>query len=239
MTITKQFLKTVALPLAIAAYEVTADWTPSLPAGYTLVGTIKLAWPLGKLSPDNPFFGFVARDAAGAVFVAIRGTTSLDEWIDDFDAVLVNVGGFSVAEGFQHVFESLLPSLRAALAPADDVCFIGHSLGAAIALLAAASFRAEACVVFEAPRVGDAAWADHCGGSVGAIVRVSNTKDIVTHQPGRPLYEHPGLAAIFDGWKLFASLDEKLDVHREHSLEFACTPGVAGMGDPLVLVELS
>jgi predicted lipase len=244
MIIDKAFLLSVALPLAEAAYTVVAE-TPVLPAGYALIRSIQLDRPLGKISPDNPYFGFVAT-AGNVVYIAIRGTQTPDEWVDDFESVLEDVGGFKVHAGFQRLLELLLPSIRAAIAPTRsgmEFCVIGHSLGAAAATLVAASIAGGTslpvtCIVFASPRVGDVAWKAHCDENV-CLVRVSNTRDIVTHIPPRPEFIHAGMAAVFNGWLNAINVGQALDVHFEHSLSASYRPGIAKMLDSLALIDLT
>jgi predicted lipase len=253
----------VALPLAEAAYNVTTA-TPDVPAGYTLAGPIRADKLLGKISPDNPFFGFVVY-AGNVVYIAIRGTETPDEWIDDFDALLVDCGGFKIHAGFQTVFEALQPSIMTAVETAvrngSEICVIGHSLGAAVATLVAASIASNektsaaqlakvgsvapagswppvTCIVFASPRVGDVAWKAHCDANV-CLVRVSNTKDIVTHVPPRPEFIHAGMTAVFDGWLNAINIGQALDAHFEHSLEGSYGPGVAKMPNALALIDLT
>jgi hypothetical protein len=244
LTIDKAFLLETALPLAEAAYNVVSE-TPALPAGYALIRAIKLDRPLGKISPDNPYFGFVAT-AGNVVYIAIRGTETPDEWIDDFESVLEDVGGFKVHAGFQRLLEALLPSIRAAIVGARagmQFCIIGHSLGAAAASLVAASIASGTtlpvtCIVFASPRVGDVPWKTYCDAKV-TLVRVSNTKDIVTHVPPRPQFIHAGMAAVFDGWLNAINIGQALDAHFEHSLQASYGPGIAKMADALALIALT
>jgi hypothetical protein len=244
MLIDKAFLLEVALPLAEAAYTVVSE-TPALPAGYASIRSIQLDRPLGKISPDNPYFGFVAT-AGNVVYIAIRGTETPDEWIDDFESVLEDVGGFKVHAGFQRLLEALLPSIRSAIADTragTQFCVIGHSLGAAAATLAAASIAGGTslpvtCIVFASPRVGDVAWKTHCDAKI-TLVRVSNTKDIVTHCPPRPQFIHAGMTAVFDGWLNAISVGQALDAHFEHSLPASYGPGIAKMPEALALIALT
>lgn len=246
MIVDKQFLLDTALRLAEAAYTVSSD-TPSVPDGYTFVSTIKVNISLGTLSADNPYFGLILL-SGGVLYVLIRGTASLDEWIDDFDATPVNCGPYKVHAGFERVFEAVLPSVATAVkaavnASAKEICIIGHSLGAAVATriaswLATGTSLPLNCIVFASPRVGDSAFQSFVDAKVN-LLRVTNTKDLVTHVPPRPEYVHAGEACVFDGWSIAKDLAQRLDTRFEHSLELSYGPGVDLMPDQLVRVALS
>ncbi|HVY92603.1 MAG TPA: lipase family protein [Bryobacteraceae bacterium] len=246
MIVDKDFLLSVALPLAEAAYQVTpgpSSFAP--PCGFTLASLIKLDAPIGGLSIDNPYFGFMAvREKV--IYIAIRGTQSLDEWIKDFDAAPVELNNYAVHAGFNAVLESLFPSIRQAiwsLARADfEICVIGHSLGAALASLIALKLSAGTslpvnCIAFASPRVGDANFGRAVRRSID-LLRVTNTKDLVTHVPPRPEYVHAGDAVAFDGWDFAAGIEQKLDAKFAHSLEQSYLPGVQSMPNRLTRIEL-
>jgi predicted lipase len=247
MIIDKDFLASTALPLAEAAYTVSSEMsTPALPAGFTLASLIKLDAPIGRLSADNPYFGFIAvREKA--VYIAIRGTQTLDEWIKDFDAEPVELQNFRVHAGFNSVLESLFPSIRQAiwgLARADfEICIVGHSLGAALASLLALKLSGGtslpiSCIAFASPRVGDENFGRAVRRSID-LLRVTNTKDLVTHVPPRPEYVHAGDAVVFDGWKFAEGIEQRLDAAFAHSLEASYARGIASMPNRLPRIELN
>ena len=95
---------------------------------------------------DDPgAFGFVLQeDATKSVIVSFRGTQTPKEWAADFAAVAVpfrEVQGFGwVHVGFDAFYHSVRESIRRALQGVDAsarVTVVGHSLGAAMALLCA------------------------------------------------------------------------------------------------------
>lgn len=137
------------------------------------------------------------------VVVAFRGTEP-DSWQDVLaDARLTQVpsptGTGLVHAGFAAALELVWAPLTAALAPllrGRTLWFCGHSLGAALATLAAMRHPAtHAVCTFGCPRVGDHAFAAAFTGRLaGRSLRYVNHHDIVTHVPApvQPpfLYKH-------------------------------------------------
>jgi len=135
----------------------------------------------GAYAPPSP-------EGRGEVFVVFRGTADLRNWITDLDCELVNerisesVSGAKIHAGFQQALKSVIPELRETLTrlalERRDVYFTGHSLGGALAMLAAARMQNEEwrmqnenssrpipnspgiwLYTFGQPRVGNAAFA--------------------------------------------------------------------------------
>jgi triacylglycerol lipase len=129
---------------------------------------------------------------AGAVIVAFRGTES-DEWPDVLtDAEVPQIpwqaGRGSVHEGFARAVQEIWPKLTARLDKRRGnrtVWFCGHSLGAALATLAADKFDdARGVCTFGSPRVGDPAFArEFTTRFVNRCARYVNDHDVVTHVP--------------------------------------------------------
>jgi hypothetical protein len=135
------------------------------------------------------------------VLVAFRGTQS-DQWSDILDDALflpVRWGDTNtfVHDGFKRALERLWPLLGPKLenlAKSRSVWFTGHSLGAALATLAAAKFEPTVglCTV-GSPRVGDADFVAALEARMGPrIARYVADADIVTHVPPPLPYRHVG-----------------------------------------------
>jgi hypothetical protein len=138
---------------------------------------------------------------AGAVIVAFRGTEQdqLGDAFDDARFGLVRATHGSVHEGFRDALDRVWPAILGkltALAGSRTVWFSGHSLGAALATLAADRLPTTAGVcTIGSPRVGDRAFAAAFDARFGArAVRYVSGADIVTHVPPPfPLpYKHVG-----------------------------------------------
>jgi triacylglycerol lipase len=137
----------------------------------------------------------------GAVIVAFRGTEPdrLGDAFDDALVALVRATHGAVHEGFRDALDRVWPALLARLTPlaaSRAIWFSGHSLGAAVATLAADRFPATAGVcTLGSPRVGDRAFAAAFDARFGdRAARYVNDADIVTHLPTPfPLpYAHVG-----------------------------------------------
>jgi len=142
--------------------------------------------------------GFAAATEECA-FVVFRGTRDLRNWITDLDCGLVEVRlpnadcGLKgeVHEGFLRALEAVWEELGVMLDKIArgraEIFFAGHSLGGALAMLAAARWEAQSpggdgsasrpylapwLYTFGQPRVGNGAWArwyDDCGRAVPAL----------------------------------------------------------------------
>jgi hypothetical protein len=131
--------------------------------------------------------GFVARHPGKRItVVAFRGTeaTRPEDLFVDLLAGFVAWGGGSVHRGFAMAYEPVRGKLADALERAEPALLItGHSLGAALATLAAAEHRARSprLVTFGSPRVGDAHFRAMLDGI--AVRRFVNCADVVTRVP--------------------------------------------------------
>jgi predicted lipase len=203
----------------------------TLPAGYVWVGTImadpqKAAAAMAAANPDqqrlanstvleSAIFGLVAWNAATATaLVAIRGTSTINDWLADIDAVAVPFRSYPAAGlvhmGFQLVYEHIRDSIQTILAAscagATRVIVTGHSLGGALAILCAMDLKGNAIVrpvpelhTFAGPRTGDPGFAKNFDSAVPVCNRVVNFMDVVPQVPLPPLYEHVGTEILVHG----------------------------------------
>ncbi|WP_255020225.1 lipase family protein [Cyanobium sp. WKJ7-Wakatipu] len=148
---------------------------------------------------------FVEQDAAQGfacsdlVLVCFRGTESTADWLSNLKVIpkAVNELGSSVHAGFWEQFEALRPQLERLISPHRQLPLLvtGHSLGGAIAALAAASWAASsnlrALYTYGQPAVARDRALDQLAEALGGHYhRLVNDSDIVPRVP--PGYRHAG-----------------------------------------------
>lgn len=231
----------VDLLLAAAAYTVMDGGKPALPPGFVQTALIEadsamVAAATNRPGPnpamtamvkDTNIFGLMGRNTSSrTAFVSFRGSSDLSDWLADFDvipATYLPVSGFGqVHGGFQDVYECVRASIAANLAGATAGCekilVTGHSLGAALAVLAApdisravppipANTAEPRLVTFGGPRVGLPDFAAAFNAAIESCFRVVNFLDIVPLVPPAP-YVHVGAEIAVDsggpvdvGWR--------------------------------------
>ena len=149
--------------------------------------------------------GFAVRGPAGVV-VSFRGTepTNILDWFSDFNYHSLDFckshgfepsvipgsvhGGFAAA--LNVIRKDLLDAVVALAEPGTPVWITGHSLGGALAVLAAAVLKFEAKLeiaglyTYGQPRVGDAEFCTALDDALGGqFIRYVNDQDIVPHMP--------------------------------------------------------
>jgi len=226
MTFDPRFALDVLLPINTAAYQLSWNQTIKLPGGWEQVATITVdpsvisqqtASGLAKIAiSENCDWGIAARKDDVAV-IAIRGTETPQQWLEDFDALATPVahGGWWTHHGFEEVYLTIRSSLGAAyqsVSGAATIHVTGHSLGAAVALLAAVDHANPNAWTFAGPRVFAAGARFDC-------FRIVNHWDIVPNVPVPPVYEHVGTPINVDG-------GFTLDPAVAHSLDQSYAPGL-------------
>ena len=142
----------------------------------------------------------LALRAADFSLVAFRGTEpdSANDLLADVQALLIDwpTGG-RVHAGFAREFAKLWPSLERFVAATElPIWLTGHSLGAALAILAASRIRPANLITFGAPRVGEREFGRRL--SI-AGERVVNCCDAVCVLPPELLgYRHTGRLRYLD-----------------------------------------
>ena len=180
---------------------------------------VAAAWGFANLEPLNvqhkvAIFlkvtdtrGFVAAGDK-ATIVGFSGTDppNLANWITNFDAGMTEFDGARIHAGFLRATLAARPLLEAALdrlhVSGRPLYVVGHSLGAAVAVVAAHLIARDpqrpvsGVYAFGMPRTGDQAFAAACGALLGdRIYRLVHGNDIV---PGVPFdlakfnYRHVG-----------------------------------------------
>jgi len=139
---------------------------------------------------------FVAATPA-AVLVAFRGTESLGDWIADLNLASINRPYGTIHRGFHFAYQDIRPQVEQALATLGNrqLLLTGHSLGAALATIAAVElsdrFRIAGIYTYGQPRVGTSGFRSFFNQRFGnKLYRFVNDDDIVPRIP--PGYLHVG-----------------------------------------------
>ncbi len=170
-----------------------------------------LSWDTIKSFSNNrtDTQGFVAANADHVV-VAFRGTEprEIEDWLTDlrYNYYRNKVGGGNVHNGFWTAWKSVrgkvLDELQSAVTNKQTIWFTGHSLGAALATLAARDmpkkFKPAAVNTFGSPRCGSPQYVKAYNVHVKRFV---NENDIVPHVPLQGMfqkykYDHVGQRRI-------------------------------------------
>lgn len=173
------------------------------------------------------------------LFVVFRGTLSPGEKITNWmahrqDAAFDDLSGGGVHRGFHRCYESVRDDIHRFLdahaAPEHSIRVAGHSLGGALAALAAMGiatcglpFRRLEVFSFASPRTGSARWARHFDRQPIAAWRIANRRDLVARMPPTFLgYRHAGTPLLFTSPPGIPP----------HSLHAAYLPGLARLSHP-------
>ena len=161
---------------------------------------------LGIKSERVPY-GYLARDSfTGAYHVFIRGTDTAIEWLEDFEAIpAVQVPfmlpGCCAHNGFTRLYTSLGMTdgtpLKARCSGLRISTVNGHSLGGALATLAAVDIRADA-ILWAAPRVFTPTSAWVVDAMRLNLTRIVNPADLVPKAPPEAMgFAHVGTEVPF------------------------------------------
>jgi triacylglycerol lipase len=124
--------------------------------------------------------------------LVFRGADELMDWLTNLGVRLIRWAGAGlVHEGFRDAFETVWPEVESLLVEEDSpIFYTGHSLGAALATLAAARRPPQALYTYGSPSVGDKVFTASLSGV--RAYRVVNNRDIVTTVPPPLGYHHAG-----------------------------------------------
>jgi triacylglycerol lipase len=195
---------------------------------------LKAEWGAVNFKPfdvnDTQAF-LVANESA--VVLAFRGTVTIQDWLTDARIKLIPSTAGRVHLGFSraldHVWDDLLDTVLAWKSNDQTLWITGHSLGGALATLAAnrlsstdAGVPVAGLYTFGQPRVGDKAFAENFNREMPhSAFRMVNDEDAVTRVPWPPAYRHIGREYVFDRegtfapaswWRKFVSRSESVAV---------------------------
>lgn len=154
----------------------------------------------GKSFDRSNVQGFWAT-AGSVALLAFRGTSNTGQWIRDARFFPVSHPWGRIHAGFRDGVadvEQDLAFFDAVLKPSTTIWITGHSLGGALALVAAARLKMKGFSsrlnTFGQPRVGLSGFADRFSVELpGSLYRFVNQSDIVTRLPPGLFYSHTGI----------------------------------------------
>ncbi|POR40052.1 lipase family protein [Methylobacterium sp. V23] len=181
--------------------EILAAWGLGLPKGGIIAKSVATPLPIARTEAF-----LAAKDGVG--FLSFAGTDPivLEDWITDFR---IRSSPDGVAEGFSIAAESVLPEIGELLRAIRCRALVvtGHSLGGALAVLAATSLRRAGFPVtsvytFGMPRAGGEAFQRSYNALVGGVTyRLVHGADIVPSVPPSGLgFRHVGRVLHCPSW---------------------------------------
>ena len=141
---------------------------------------------------------------AGCQYLAFRGTESPLDWLTDANVDRVGYRGFQVHEGFLRAYRSAYASIVSKLDVNRSLIITGHSLGGALATLAAydllmSGFLVNAVYTFGSPRVGCKRFAAAFNLEFrNRSYRIIHSADIVCRLPTPWRYRHVDASVFYD-----------------------------------------
>ncbi len=167
-------------------HDVEEDTLPPTPLRSSFLTKAGLRQVEFFVSPKTDTQAYLVESVGSPLFAALvfRGTENAKDFLIDLKTIRTPVSGDSVSvhEGFLEAFESVWPKISTKL---DEVkrplFFTGHSLGAALATLAASRRAPQALYTFGSPLVGNDAFVSTLKNV--AVYRVVDDEDGVAHVP--------------------------------------------------------
>jgi triacylglycerol lipase len=169
-------------------------YTTELESDYDIIEILK-AKPIDHLLfPDSEeSFGFIVKNKmSGITFIIFRGTQTNSDWMANANIDQVKHPWGLVHEGFYEIyrqFEPVISNLSKV-----RVVISGHSLGGALATLAAANLSISGLSVylynFASPRVGDVSFVKMFNTNIPNAFSVINLQDIVPTLPPAIVHDY-------------------------------------------------
>lgn len=185
-----------------------------------------------KKNSDTQGFGYVSGDTA---FIVMRGTTSATDWRTDLTMGVTTDDDLSAEDraiignpeprrhlGFARAWghaakdiEDWLVNTAQKKHGAKHLCFSGHSLGGALALVGAHDFAkrkvatADAVITYAAPKVGGKKFRDEYTalGLSERTLRCESPEDLVTYGSTHADFTNPGVSCPVDKRPMIAGME--------------------------------
>lgn len=202
---TSEYRPTNALWLAelcrlVYRHDVEEDTPPPQPTRTSFLEMAGFRQRKFFLAPATDTQAMLVEFVGGSPFAVLvfRGTErALKDVVTDLEIGKLRLGGVSkdIHEGFLEAFNSVWGDIASELAQLPATCplfYAGHSLGAALATLAAASRAPQALYTFGSPRVGNQVFVESL--AQFPIHRVVDDRDLVPTLPPEIMkFQHAGV----------------------------------------------
>lgn len=169
--------------------------------GY-LAGFVGVYWINDPSHDTQGYIGYTPSQET--IYVSFRGSESVQNWIDNLNAILTNYplcSNCEVHKGFYGAEQSSINNIISQVKslktkyPTYKVLVTGHSLGAALATLTsldllAAGISPVRLFNYGSPRVGNDEFAAYVSTKLTDRSRVTHHKDMVVHSPMHERFTH-------------------------------------------------
>ncbi len=196
--------------LSAAAYCETNTYKTRIFKGYSTGFVVTDV--IDDVSEDvQGYIGYMASQSS--IYVVFRGSTSIEDWANNLDAVLTaypRCSGCEVHAGFYKAEQANIKFIIDRVSylknqyPEYTVVVAGHSLGAAMATLTSLDLLAQSSVIkptpqspqglrmfhFGSPRVGNTNFAQYASNTILDRHRNTHYKDMVPHVPMHERFTH-------------------------------------------------
>lgn len=155
-----------------------------------------------EATDSHGFLGVMS--SQNTIYIVFRGSTSTTNWVSDFDTELtpysacqdceVHLGFFDAYGKIRQQIVDAMTAIRQQY-PDYQIVVTGHSLGGALATLAALDLISMGCtkvqlVNFGSPRVGEKNFAAYASSLLVDTLRITHYRDPAPHVPYHQRYEH-------------------------------------------------
>ena len=154
--------------------------------------------------------------------LAFRGTETPDVkdfWTDIDVRYFKHPDGYKLHNGFYKAYNLIKEDIASELKKLSGkkIIFTGHSLGAALSILAAYDNPPDIIYTYGSPRVGDKAFAEKFNAKVKNMWRITNCSDVVCSLPPPVKYKHCGTHKFINHQALILTDPSSVKIGKQRS----------------------